>query len=202
MSEEDYKVKANNTRIAVTAVMSVLLGIVFILALILFGMNVQEKVNERKEQRKKEAEVVTINSVDFETAAFSYSVPVTEGTSENYLVNNVEKDSGNSYIAINSSSKLEDVISAIRSAAKTDVSYSVDSKFFESGSIIAVTREAAGLSDFEVKTVTRDADYNLQIDATEKTEGEKLLGVKEGRVVFVKISNIQPKGIEIKVTKE
>ena len=206
MSEEDYKVKANNTRIAVTAVMTVLFGIVFILALILFGMNVQEKVNERKEQRKKETEVVTINSVDFETAAFSYSIPNADkdgvGNYLQMLIGDKDVDAKSGYYLINSKSKLDDVMNAIRTASGNEsISYNVDASFFNSGSIIAVIREAKKLDKFEAVTVTRDADYNLQIDANEKYNSDAK-DEKVGRVSLVKISNIQPKGIEIKVTKE
>ena len=205
MSEEDYKVKANNTRIAVTAVMTVLFGIVFILALILFGMNVQEKVNERKEQRKKETEVVTINSVDFETTSFSYSAPMTDESGEkntNYLIKSIYPDSNADYLVINSKTMLEDVLNAVRRNSNIDnISYDIDSSFFESGSVIAVTREAASLSEFKVNTVTRDADYNLQINGVEKYD-QTTTGKLSGYIVFIKISNIQPKGIEIKVTKE
>jgi hypothetical protein len=203
MSEEDHDIKTNNIKIAVTAVMSVLLGAAFILALISFGMRVQTNIDNREEQKKKSDEVVTINSVDFDTTSFSYKVPESDSdTPKNYLVGLVEKNSEESYILINSKSKLEDVMNAIRGASGNEgISYDISDNFFNSGSIVAVTREASGLSDYSVKTVTRDASYNLQFDTTEKLGGDKEAGIM-GRVVFVKISNIQPKGIEIKADKE
>ena len=65
MAEEDNK--SNNTKIAVTAIMTILFGFVFILALILFGMRVQNNIDAKKEEKKRSEEIVTINSVDFTT---------------------------------------------------------------------------------------------------------------------------------------
>ncbi len=197
---EDHDIKSNNVKIGVTAVVSVLFGAAFIMALILFGMRVQTGIDNRKEEKKKTEEIVTINSVDFSAASFDYTVP-SDSESKNYLINTID-GTEDDYLVINSKSKLEDVINAIRGASSSaDISYSVDDAFFNSGSIIAVAREGKKLSDFEVRTVTRDADYNLQLDATEKYNGEDENTVA-GRVVFVKISNIQPKSIEVKAEKE
>lgn len=202
MAEEDNK--SNNTKIAVTAIMTILFGFVFILALILFGMRVQNNIDAKKEEKKRSEEIVTINSVDFTTSSFAYKAPDSAIESKNYLINKIKNGAEQDYLVINSNSMLEDVMNAIRgTSGDNTISYSVDENFFNSGSVIAVTREASKLGSFEVKTVTRDADYNLQIDATEKIDGENPAeGYINGYVVFVKISNIQPKNIEVKVTKE
>ena len=201
MSEEN-DVKQNNIKIAVTAVFSVLLGAAFILALIHFGMRVQNNIDTKAEEKKKADEVITINSVDFQATNFSYKIPKndTNEESKNYLVNLINKESDLDYVVINSNSVFEDVMNAIRAASGNEnISYNVSDGFFNSGAIIAVTREANCLESFDVKTVTRDADYNLQIDADyRQCEG----GDKSGYVSLVKISNIQPKGVEIKANRE
>ena len=201
MSEEN-DVKQNNIKIAVTAVFSVLLGAAFILALIHFGMRVQNNIDTKAEEKKKADEVITINSVDFQATNFSYKIPKndTDEESKNYLVKLINKESDLDYVVVNSNSVFEDVMNAIRAASGNEnISYDVSDGFFNSGAIIAVTREANCLESFDVKTVTRDADYNLQIDADYKQcEG----GDKSGYVSLVKISNIQPKGVEIKANRE
>lgn len=203
---EDQDNKSNNIKIAITAVISVLFGAAFIMALILFGMRVQNNIDNKAAEKKKADEIITINSVDFETASFSYSIPNADKDSVgNYLqmlIGDKDVDAKSGYYLINSKSKLEDVMNAIRAASGDEtLSYDVDDNFFNSGSVIAVIREAKKLDKFEVVTVTRDADYNLQIDANEKYDSDAK-DEKVGRVVFVKISNIQPKDIEVKVKEE
>lgn len=203
---EDQETRSNNIKIAVTAVISVLFGAAFIMALILFGMRVQNNIDAKADEEKKANEIVTINSVDFETAAFSYSIPNADKDSVgNYLqmlIGDKDVDAKSGYYLINSKSKLDDVMNAIRTASGNEsISYNVDASFFNSGSIIAVIREAKKLDKFEAVTVTRDADYNLQIDANEKYDSDAK-DEKVGRVSLVKISNIQPKTIEVKVKEE
>lgn len=205
MSEEQ-ETRSNNIKIAVTAVISVLFGAAFIMALILFGMRVQNNIDAKADEEKKANEIVTINSVDFETAAFSYSIPNADkdgvGNYLQMLIGDKDVDAKSGYYLINSKSKLDDVMNAIRAASGNEnLSYDIDSSFFNSGSVIAVIREAKKLDKFEAVTVTRDADYNLQIDANEKYNSDAK-DEKVGRVSLVKISNIQPKGIEVKVKEE
>ena len=203
---EDQETRSNNIKIAVTAVISVLFGAAFIMALILFGMRVQNNIDAKSDEEKKANEIVTINSVDFETAAFSYSIPNADkdgvGNYLQMLIGDKDVDAKSGYYLINSKSKLDDVMNAIRTASGNEsISYNVDASFFNSGSIIAVIREAKKLDKFEAVTVTRDADYNLQIDANEKYNSDAK-DEKVGRVSLVKISNIQPKTIEVKVKEE
>lgn len=203
---EDQETRSNNIKIAVTAVISVLFGVAFIMALILFGMRVQNNIDAKADKEKKANEIVTINSVDFETATFSYSIPNADkdgvGNYLQMLIGDKDVDAKSGYYLVNSKSKLDDVMNAIRAASGNEnISYNVDASFFNSGSIIAVIRESKKLDKFEAVTVTRDADYNLQIDANEKYNSDAK-DEKVGRVSLVKISNIQPKNIEVKVKEE
>ena len=198
MSEE-HDIQSNNIKIAITAVISVLFGAAFIMALILFGMRVQNGIDNKAAEKKKADEIITINSVDFDATSFSYSIPNAEKDQEgNYLqllIGDKDVSAKSGYYLINSKSKLDDVMNAIRAASGNEnLSYNIDSSFFNSGSVIAVIREAKKLDKFEAVTVTRDADYNLQIDANEKYNSDAK-DERVGRVSLVKISNIQPKGI-------
>ena len=162
MSGEEQDVKSNNIKIAVTAVMSVLLGAAFIMALILFGMRVQ--TNIRRQGMKKEW---TFGRDCYESAP---------------LLN----------------FKILGLVSRFRLSRRGNGG----GILLKVGVVVVlVTHEAARLSDFKVNTVTRDADYNLQIDAVAKYDDSNLDTI-DGRAVFVKISNIQPKDIEVKIEKE
>jgi hypothetical protein len=205
MSEEEHAVKSNNIKIAVTAVISVLLGAAFILALINFGMNFQQNLDSREEAKKKSDEIVSIISVDYAAHDFTYKIP--SGAVDNYLVSATKADSKENYLVINSNDMLGDALSALHSASGAGVSFdgdiptdfSVKDGFFNSGAVIMVTNETEGLLKFDIKSVTRDADYNIQIDTSSKVKkSDDDSEEKTGQVIFVEISNIQPKSVTIK----
>ena len=113
MSEE-HDIQSNNIKIAITAVISVLFGAAFIMALILFGMRVQNGIDNKAAEKKKADEIITINSVDFDATSFSYSIPNAEKDQEgNYLqmlIGDKDVSAKSDYYLINSKSKLDDVM--------------------------------------------------------------------------------------------
>ena len=71
------------------------------------------------------------------------------------------------------------------------------------GSASLVTSEKSGLGGLNIKSVSRDEDYNIQIDAVEKNvEKSSVQDASEGRAVFIKIRNIQPKSVKVNVGNE
>ena len=106
MSEEDNDIKRNNIKIAVTAVISVLFGAAFIMALILFGMRVQNNIDNKAAEKKKADEIVTINSVDFETVSFGYNIPAADQDKEGYYLQTLIGDKTYSSIVLNTFSDL------------------------------------------------------------------------------------------------
>lgn len=198
MTEEDHeKYESNNFKIAVTAVVSVLLGAAFILALIQFGMNVQQDIDSRSAAKKESEKIVSVMSVDYSTADFAYTVP--DADTDNYLISTVKGDASDNYLVVTSKDTLESVLDVIRKSSGDDsISYGVDDKFFESGAVIVVTGEGTDLTSMKINSVSRDENYNIQIDVKKEmapTESED--SPVRGFASFVKIRNIQPNGVKI-----
>ncbi len=206
--EENSKYESNNIKIAVTAVLSILLGAAFILALVYFGMNVQQNIDSKTDERKSEEKIVSIMSVGYETSEFGYVAANGGGGTmtkeeynalpENILISSLRDGYDENYLVIDNQDLLNRALDKLRSSAHDEsISYSVENGFFDSGSVILITRELHGLSDFKVKSVTRDEEYNIQIDTTEKTGEPTVADASEGRAIFVKVRNIQPKSVKV-----
>ena len=95
---------------------------------------------------------------------------------------------------------LDKVLGKLRSASGDDsISYSVEDTFFSSGSVIMIAEERSGISALDINAVTRDGDYNIQIDAAMKSGESKVDDNTEGFATFVKIRNIQPKSVKVNI---
>lgn len=202
MSEDNQEqIKSNNVKIAVTAVISVLLGAALLLALINYGIQFQRNLDKQEAEKRDKEKVVSILGVDYSTKSFEYHIPngpmTKEQQEEVHERSSLKTDKyagDNDYFIINSGTKLRDVLSVI----DADDEYSVDDSFFLSGSIVAVVKETYGVSKLEVTNVSRDENYDIQIDA--KTEGgDDVMDATTCHVVFVKIPNLQPKNVAVKI---
>ena len=100
-------------------------------------------------------------------------------------------------VTIDTNDRLEEVLGVISEYAGKKPDYKVDADFFESGSIILVATEAAGLKGFSVNSVSRDEDYNVQIDTAKTTTDES--EIVSGQLIFVKIQNIQPASVTVNI---
>ena len=210
--EEERKYESNNIKIAMTAILSILLGTAFILALVHFGMNVQQNIDAKVEEKEEKEKVVSILNVDYSSAEFRYVAPTgglttkeeADAQPKNYLISEIKDDYDENYLVIDNQDLLDKAISKLRSAASDEsISYDVEDKFFTSGSVILVTSEKSGLGGLDIKSVSRDEDYNIQIDAVEKNvEKSSVQDASEGRAVFIKIRNIQPKSVKVNIENE
>lgn len=209
MTEEEHNNQENNNnlKIIITAIFSVMFGAVFILALINFGAGMQRTLDIREEKRKKDSEIVSILGVDYESVGFSYVVPASvtpkeesEKQPKNYLFHNASvEDEDADYTVITSKDQLDNMLSAIQSASGDTKGFAVEDDFFQTSSIVVVNVEESGLSDLKVKAIARDEKYNLQIDLTKDTGMSDLADAIDGRVVFVKIKNIQPSLVDVNI---
>ena len=184
---------SNNIKIAVTAVVSVILGIAFVLALITYGISVQQRINRDEEKKAKEDAVVSIIGVDYKTHDYAYDIPANiaeDDSFNNYLFYRIGIDQDKQYFVVDSKDKLDSVLSAAGIE-----SYPIDADtFFLTSSIVVVNTEAEGLSGYSVTAVSRDENYNLQIDVKKSVDSD---ATKKGHVAFVEVSNIQPSGVTV-----
>jgi hypothetical protein len=214
MSEEEHHNNSSNYingKIVISAILSVLLGAAFILALINFGMMTQQNIDEKNRKEQEKEKISSIISVDYDAKGFDYSFKRAKNTTtqENRFFDSLNVGSGENvqYDIIDSQDKLATVMEALRTlSGDSSLKYEVNDDFFLSGSIIVTNAETEKLSDFSVKAVVRDELYNIQIDtelanekASESTDEEQTI---YGRTLFIKVQNIQPKSVKINREKK
>ena len=210
--EQQHKYESNNLKIAITAVVSVLLGAAFLLALVVFGMNVQQDIDAKVEKKKESEKIVSIINVDYSTASFGY-IDASHGTTvikeesdakpKNSLIASVKENYDENFLVIDNQDLLDKVLDKIRRASHDEsINYTVDEKFFTSGSIIMITREASGINALDINAVTRDNDYNIQIDAVAKYGSAQVVDAIDARATFIKVRNIQPKSVKVNIEEE
>ena len=202
MSEKDQEenhshISTNyvNFKIVISAVFSVLLGAVAILALINFGMNVQKKFDTESKEQQAQNRVESIIAVDYEADAFSYSGLLGSETLKDKLGLNGEEKA----FIVDSKDKLSQVMEAITGIDGSEPFYQVSDTFFNSSSVIVVPVEAASLNSAKVKSVTRDENYNIQIDIEKDEDQGAKTGKFNGRALFVKLRNIQPADVTVNI---
>ena len=199
MGEEEPDQKSHlatnyvNSKIVISAILSVLLGIVALLAIVNFGMNVQRKFDNEAQLQKEKEHVESIIAVDYKADGFGYTI-TEDGDS---LLGKLDAGENEKSYTIISKDELGKVLEAITGFGGTAPAYQIEGSFFNSSSVVAVPLEAVGLTDLTVKSVTRDENYNIQIDLAAKKDSAKT--AKAGRVVFVKLSNIQPVQVTINI---
>ena len=180
-------------KIVISAIFSVLLGAVAILALINFGMNMQRKFESETKNQEARNRVESIIAVDYEADAFKYSGLLGDET----LADKLKLTENEKAFIVDSKDKLTQVIEAITGIEGTEPFYQVSDGFFNSSSVIVVPVEGAGLDGASVKSVTRDENYNIQIDIEKKEQTDATTGKFNGRAIFVKLRNIQPADVTV-----
>ncbi|MBR5419256.1 hypothetical protein IK110_03345 [Candidatus Saccharibacteria bacterium] len=184
-----------NLKIVISAVFSVLLGAVAILALINFGMNVQKKFDNENREQQAQNRIESIIAVDYEVDTFRYSGLLGDETLKDKLGLSGEEKA----FIVDSKDKLSQVTEAITGIDGSEPFYQVSDTFFNSSSVIVVPVEAADLNGAKVKSVTRDENYNIQIDIEKDEELDTKTGKFNGRAIFVKLRNIQPADVTVNI---
>ena len=200
MSEEKNNNSKNyiDFKIIISAIISVLLGAAFILTLINFGMETQRRIDDNNAKKDEANKIFSVIGVDYDDTTYSY-LTLAKNNVHNHLFETLDiNDNLNSYV-IDSKDKLDSVLSAISSLSDNKpIEYHVDEDFFLSGSIILVNAEHTELKNLEVTGISRDEQYNIQIDL-KKTVGndQNATMTLVGRAILIKIQNIQPKSVEV-----
>ena len=189
----DINNEKTNTKIFVTALISVLAGTAFVLALVAFGMGMQRKFDSYERAKAEANREISIIKLEYEAKGFGYQM--TEESRS--LLQRLGAAEGEKSVTIDTNDRLEEVLGVISEYAGKKPDYKVDADFFESGSVILVATEAAGLKGFSVNSVSRDEDYNVQIDTAKTTTDES--EIVSGQLIFVMIQNIQPASVTVNI---
>ena len=200
-----------DSRIVLTIVICVLASVIFMLGLILFGIEVSQKyldalkISTSTTQTEKITDII---SVRYETKTYSYNPGIdvgvdfsgTAGSSFSELLKKVGGENG--YYLIKSNTEYEDVINKIKMFQSREglENFELDEDFFYSGSVILIASEKRGLSYFGINSITRDDDYNIHID-TSSLDANDTIDV-QGKAILIKIENIQPKRVVITEREE
>ena len=203
-SQNNEKAVSKNyvdSKIAMTTILVVVFGAVFVLGLVLIGIQVSNRCTNNTDEQSGQTAVGPIMEsieVDYDSVYVDYNAPSSdsEEATNSFLALNGVKDE--EYAIIHSSSELDDFVDAINSVKADDGApfvYSVGSDFFKTGSIIAVAKEAAGFNVMDIEKVTRDESYNIHIDGSySRFRGNSSVS---GGVTLIQIQNIQPKTVTI-----
>ena len=198
------KVSTNyvNSKIVITAVIVILLGIIFVLVLILFGMEATNRYDNEEPHSTPTPTTPAEDEnviVEYEEVTTSYNA---DQENPNHAKNSLMSKYGNDdseYVIISSAKELDEFVGAINSMnADADTApfiYSVDSEFFTTGTVIAVAKEDAGLDKMAIDEVYRDGEYNIHIIGHYVSPYDTL--TVSGQVSLIQIQNIQPKSVSL-----
>ena len=185
-------------KMVLTAIVGVLLGIVFVLTLIFTGVIVGEKYHENRIKHTQKEQITDVVAVNYEWKNYGYYPAVDGGEEETDFTSLLRLlGTDKNYYIIDSQSKYSEVVSTIASLGGeiTTSDLGVTDDYFYSGSLILITAEMRGLTEFKLNSVTRNEDYNLRIDVSKIDEAEYWnVG---GEAILIKIPNIQPKIVEV-----
>jgi len=202
--EQSKKVSTNyvNSKIVITTVIVLLLGIIFVLVLILFGMHASRNYREGEPAHSTHTPEEPADEnviVEYEEVTTSYAAARENPNGfKNSLMSKYGIDDAE-YAIIRSSDELEDFVAAVNSmntsADATLFVYNVSPDFFMTGSVIAVAKEDAGFGQMTIEEVYRDRDYNIHVIGYYSSPYDTL--TVSGKVSLIQIQNIQPKTVSV-----
>ncbi len=185
-------------KMILTAIVGVLLGAIFILTLILTGVIVNERYRNIRAEHSQKEKIADVVAISYDTKNYGYYPAVNGGGDDTDFKSllrmlGTEKD----YLVIQSQSDYEKVVSTIASLGGNITTSDLDlsENFFYSGSLILLTAEMEGLTEFKVNSITRNESYDLRIDVSKNTKSD-VYGIG-GEAILVKIPNIQPSVVEV-----
>lgn len=190
-----------NSKIILTAIMTVLIGMAFILMMIFAGVQISQKYEQgEKPVVQKEPEVEQV--IELEHTAYKYEYGADSEYSESNHVQNLvfeQLDVKSNYILIDNTDRLAEVVEAISRVRGSEVTEmpNIEDDFFTSGVIIAVGVQDRGLSRASVEAVHRDANYNIFVTMNKVANLDTMS--YSGVIFLIKLPNIQPKTINVSV---
>ena len=185
-------------KMILTAIIGVMLGAVFVLTLIFTGILLNERYRTMRAEHTQKEKVVDVVSVTYDEKKYSYYPAINGGDNEtdfDSLLRMLGTDKN--YYLIQSQTEYANVVSTIESLGGkiSTEDFNLPDGFFYSGSLILITAEMQGLTEFKVNSITRNEDYHLRIDVT-KTASSEFYGLN-GSAILIKVPNIQPDFVEV-----
>ncbi|MBR0134148.1 hypothetical protein IJM16_02690 [Candidatus Saccharibacteria bacterium] len=185
-------------KMILTAIIGVMLGAVFVLTLIFTGILLNERYHTMRAEHTQKEKVVDVVSVTYDEKKYSYYPAINGGDNEtdfDSLLRMLGTDKD--YYLIQSQTEYANVVSTIESLGGkiSTEDFNLPEGFFYSGSLILITAEMQGLTEFKVNSITRNEDYHLRIDVS-KTASSEFYGLN-GSAILIKVPNIQPDFVEV-----
>ena len=153
-----------NYKTILTTMLCTLVGVLFILCLIFVGMEMASK-DRRSIFTSNDVEVIPVY---YEQQQVGYEIEdwqISQDTDTPYIFSDFNtKYYGKDYAVINSKTQLDQLMQTAASVAGETDFHDMDSSFFETGSVIAVALEKKDYYSYNISSVTRDENYNLQIN--------------------------------------
>lgn len=188
-----------------TTVVMVVFGAALLLTMILIGVNIGTSNLFRPETETTER-ISEIIDVDYNAIMLSYDMGEKEQSKEKtgYLLK--EYGVSENYAIIKSISQLERLQKIYDEHSSSTVnlagSMDIDSSFFDSGSVIAITDEALYSNIRSVSSVFRDENYNLSVTLSKMSfMTDVAITNLHGDLVLIKVENIQPKKVQVNISE-
>jgi len=207
--EEHKPVSANyiDKKIVITVIIGIILGTLAVAVMALFGFRLSKNIGEegpptnQPARQNLEESVAEYVEIEYDAVVSRYGVTDNDNlaTCRNSLMCSYGVDDAE-YTIIRSLADLEDFAESVNRTLKSDetaapFAYTVNDEFFNSGVIIAISKENAGLSSVSIEKIYRNQDYNLDIYANYEEDEASMQ--PSGRFALVEIQNIQPKTVKL-----
>ena len=188
-----------NYKIVLTAIMTFLIGMVIVLIIVFYGMQISHKYDQARYAAKQSAPgVEKVIEIKYESDKYPYRADheYSETDHEQSLIFE-QLDVQTPYYVVQTQEQLEEVLAAITRLTGEDIDYAVEEGFFTSGSIIVAAAQDRGLSNADITGIYRDAIYNVGITIKKASPNDVI--DYSGVVFLIKIPNIQPAQITVTV---
>lgn len=194
-------------KIFATTTVMVVFGAALLLTLIWVGINIgtSKLFVPEVEETEQISEVI---DVDYDSVMLSYNMGQKEQEKSKGNTGYLMQEYGVSenYAIIKSMSQLERLQNLYRGHSDNNISFAgslgIDSSFFDSGSVIAVTDEAYYSNIRAVSGVYRDEKYDLSVTLSRMSfmTGVAITDL-HGDLVLIKVENIQPKKVQVNISE-
>ncbi|MBP5633667.1 hypothetical protein J6X13_01895 [Candidatus Saccharibacteria bacterium] len=189
-----------NASVILTVTICFIIGALFVLCMIFFGMQIQTRA-QKIANGSKVVEDTDIIGVSYESMTVPY-LP-SGNTEQESLIYKLSGGKSNDYYVVKTKSEYDTILAQVKdmnthladATYAVDGSLDVDENYFQSGYIIVFSIASEGLKNARVSSITRDEKYSLTAEI--RYARDYSLDKYVGAAMFVKVPNIQPKNITV-----